>query len=123
MPGLTGKVPVLAIRRGEERFSSLKGLLMTDVENVRPKLVYLTLFPTGISQVMEEVSGRVGNCTKFLHQGKELEGPEQTEITASNRETHRALLLPITVVFKPTEILYICDGMYDTKIKEILIYS
>ena len=84
---------------------------MADVENVRPKLVCLTLFSTGILQVMEEVSGRVGNCTKFLHQGKELEGPEQTEITSSNRETHRALLLPITLVFKPTEILYMCDGM------------
>ena len=83
---------------------------MADVENVRPRLVYLTLFPTGISQVVEEVSGRVGNCTKFLQQGKELEGPEQNEIT-SNRETHRALLLPITLVFKPTQILYMCDGM------------
>ena len=60
---------------------------------------------------MEEVSGRVGNCTKFLHQGKELGGPEKTDITAENRETHRALLLPITVVFKPTEILFICNGM------------
>ena len=35
MPGLPGRVPVLAIRRGEERFSCLKGLLVSDVENVR----------------------------------------------------------------------------------------
>lgn len=59
---------------------------------------------------MSEVNGRVGNCTRFLHQGKELAGPDQTEITQDNRETHRALLLPITLIFKPTEILFICDG-------------
>ena len=63
---------------------------------------------------MEEVNGRVGNCTRFLHQGKELAGPEQTDITSDNRETHRAILLPIIPVFKHTEILFICDGIGPT---------
>ena len=58
-----------------------------------------------------EVSARVGNCSRFLHQGKKLLGPDQTEVTAENRETHRAFLLPITFVFKPTEIIFICDGI------------
>ena len=93
MPQLVGRIPVLAIRKSDERFKELKGLLMKDVENV-----------------LTEVNGRVGNCTKFLHQGKELLGEENTEVTAENRETHRAILLPLTIVFKPTEIIYICDG-------------
>ena len=63
---------------------------------------------------MEEVNGRVGNCTRFLQQGKELAGPEQTDITSDNRETHRAILLPIISVFKPNEILFICAGMGPT---------
>ena len=56
------------------------------------------------------MNSRVGNCTRFLHQGKELAGPESNEVNHENRETHRALLFPITLVFKPTEILFICDG-------------
>ena len=56
------------------------------------------------------MNSRVGNCTRFLHQGKELAGPESNQVTQDNRETHRALLFPITLVFKPTEILFICDG-------------
>ena len=63
-----------------------------------------------LSQVLSEVNCRVGNCTRFLHQGKELAGPENNEITPDNRETHRALILPVTLIFKPTEILFICDG-------------
>ena len=34
MIGMSGRVPVLAIRKADERFYSLKGLLMEDVENV-----------------------------------------------------------------------------------------
>lgn len=52
----------------------------------------------------------MGNCTKFLHQGKELMGEDDTEVTAENRETHRAILLPFNSVFKPTEIIFMCDG-------------
>ena len=33
-PGLPGRVPVLAIRKADERFISLKGLTMTNIENV-----------------------------------------------------------------------------------------
>ena len=58
------------------------------------------------------MNSRVGNCTRFLHQGKELSGPENNEITQENRETHRALIFPITLIFKPTEILFICDGKF-----------
>ena len=45
MTGMSGRVPVLAIRKADERFFSLKSLLMEDVENVSyykpitPKLV------------------------------------------------------------------------------------
>ena len=81
------------MRKSDERFNELKGLLMKDVENV-----------------LTEVNGRVGNCTKFLHQGKELLGEENTEVTAENRETHRPILLTFSNVFKPTEIIYMCDG-------------
>ena len=56
------------------------------------------------------MNSKVGNCTRFLHQGKELAGPESNEVNNENRETHRALLFALTVVFKPTEILFICDG-------------
>ena len=62
------------------------------------------------TQVMSEVTGRIGNCARFHHQGKELAGPEKIEITQDNWETHRALLLPITLIFKPTEILFIWGG-------------
>ena len=34
MPGLSGRVPVLAIRKGDERFASLKGIRMEDIEKV-----------------------------------------------------------------------------------------
>ena len=60
--------------------------------------------------MLSEVNGRVGNCSRFLHQGKEPSGPEKTDIDQDNRETHRSLLLPLSKVFKPTEILYMCDG-------------
>ena len=46
------------------------------------------------------MNGRVGNCTRFLHQGKELAGPENNEVNHEN----------ITLVFNPTEILIICDS-------------
>ena len=59
---------------------------------------------------MSEVNGKVGNCVRFLHQGKELEGPCKTQVTANNRECHYSILLPLTGIFQPTEILYICDG-------------
>ena len=62
---------------------------------------------------MSEVNGRIGNCTKFLHKGKELAGPDNTEVTTENRETHRAILLPITLIFKPTEIIFMCDGKFN----------
>jgi hypothetical protein len=34
MPGLSGRVPVLAIRKGDERFASLKGIRIEDIEKV-----------------------------------------------------------------------------------------
>lgn len=34
MPGLPGRVPVLAIRKADERFVSIKGMGMDDVEKV-----------------------------------------------------------------------------------------
>ena len=34
MPGLTGRVSVLAIRRGDERFACLRGLRLEDIEKV-----------------------------------------------------------------------------------------
>ena len=34
MPGLIGRVPVLAIRKSDDRFFLLKGLNMNDVESV-----------------------------------------------------------------------------------------
>ena len=41
MPGLPGRVPVLAIRKGEERFASLKGINIEDVEKVYSSLFNL----------------------------------------------------------------------------------
>ena len=41
MPGLAGRVPVLAIRKGDERFSSLKGMGIDDVEKVIVQLCLL----------------------------------------------------------------------------------
>ena len=34
MPVLSGRVPVLAIRKSDERFSTLKGVTIDDVEKV-----------------------------------------------------------------------------------------
>ena len=45
-PGLPGRVPVLAIRKADEGFISLKGLTMTNIENVSESNIFAYISET-----------------------------------------------------------------------------